>query len=61
MKMKKEKKCVTFWIEKKVIKDFDSIYNQKSYFIRECIKKAIKDKNFYNNIVVGGKNEKTLL
>lgn len=61
MKMKKEKKCVTFWIEKEVIKDFDSVYNQKSYFIRECIKKAINDKNFYNNIVVGGKNEKTLL
>ena len=30
----KEKKCVTFWIDKEIINNFDSVYNQKSFFIR---------------------------
>ena len=50
----KEKKCVTFWIDKEIINNFDNVYNQKSFFIRECIKQALQDKDFYNNIVYKG-------
>lgn len=46
----KNKTCVTFWIDKETLKQFDKKYHAKSLFIRECIKKAIKDNNFYIDV-----------
>lgn len=54
MKNKNDKKCVTFWIDKKELELFNLMYNQKSYFLRECIKKAIQNDDFYKNIVFKG-------
>jgi len=45
-----KKKCCTFWIDKDLLNQFDEQFHNKSLFIRECIKKAIKDENFYMEI-----------
>lgn len=48
----KKEKCVTFWVEKEVISTFDNLYHEKSHFMRECIKRAIEDRNFYFDIIM---------
>lgn len=56
MKQKKEKKkCVTFWIEKDILEMFNNKYFVKSQFMRNCIKKALKDEKFFNEMITGGK------
>ena len=54
----KKKKCVTFWIDKDLLEQFNSRYFVKSQFMRECIKKALNDEQFFKDIITGGKNEK---
>lgn len=58
MSRNKKDKCVTFWIEKELIQEFDEKYHAKSFFIRECIKKAVEDLDFYIDITTGAKNGK---
>lgn len=58
---KKKKKCVTFWIDKDLLEQFNSRYFIKSQFMRECIKKALNDEQFFIDMIQGGKNEKELL
>lgn len=53
---KKKKKCITVWIEEDIINEYDKHFHLKSFFIRECIKQAIKDKNFYIKITMGAEN-----
>lgn len=60
-KEKKKKKCVTFWIEKDILEMFNNKYFVKSQFMRNCIKKALKDEQFFNEMITGGKNEKEVL
>ena len=55
MKKKKEKKkCVTFWIEKDILEMFNNKYFVKSQFMRNCIKKALKDEKFFNEMITRG-------
>lgn len=54
----KKTKCVTFWIEKDLIESFDKNYHAKSFFIRECIKKAINDREFYINMTCSNNEKK---
>lgn len=51
--MKKHKKCVTFWIDEDLIKEFDKHYKLKSLFMRECVKQAIKNRDFYIQMTMG--------
>lgn len=57
----KKKKCVTFWIDKDILEQFNSKYFVKSQFMRECLKKALKDEQFFKDIITGGENEKEVL
>lgn len=54
-KEKKKKKCVTFWIENDILEMFNNRYFVKSQFMRNCIKKALKDEKFFNEMITGGK------
>ena len=57
-----KKKCVTFWVDENIIKTFDSIYHEKSIFMRECMKRATQDKEFYFKVMCEGKkHEKEVL
>ncbi len=54
---KENKKCVSFWIEKELINAFDEKYHAKSFFIKECIKRAVEDLDFYIEITTGKKQD----
>lgn len=56
-----KKKCVTFWIDEKLLNQFNSRYFVKSQFMRNCIKKALNDEQFFTEMIQGGKNEKEVL
>lgn len=57
----KEKKLVTFQADRKEVEQFNSLYFSRSLFLRNCLKKAIKDSDFFYKIMNeknnGGVNE----
>lgn len=56
--------CNTFWnfvVEKKDKAAFNSLYPEcASRFFRQCTKKAVENRDFFNYVFFGIKNENTL-